>query len=144
MTAVEYVMGAVERRLEDDAGLGHARGEVIHLGRLGAVVVVIAERVIAKRARHHTRRDGPRGGLELAGALPLGALREPEHEPVIGVILLGEVRSQEESYGTQQAPYGISFSFLKRTQDKKEKTIRTVDERRPREGTIGVRSTSAQ
>lgn len=41
------------------------------------------------------------GRLEFARTLPFWTTREPEHEPVIGVIFLREVGCQEESYGAK-------------------------------------------
>lgn len=91
-------MCAVKSRLEDDAGLGHSRSEVVDLCWLGAFVVVITEGVVTKGAGHHTGGDGASGGLELARTLPLWALGEPEHEPIIWVVLLGKVGGEKEGY----------------------------------------------
>ena len=76
--------------LENDSGLDLARDVVF-------TVVVVAERIV----RHLGGEPGcrcPGCRLELPRPLPFGATREPEHQPVIWVILLGEVGREEEGY----------------------------------------------
>lgn len=91
VTAVVDGVGGVGCRLEDDACLDATRRVVI-------LFLLVAEGVVgytgAETGRGRTRR-----GLKLARTLPLGATGEPEHEPVVRVILFREVGGKEERWG---------------------------------------------
>ena len=46
MTTVEYVVCAVKRRLEDHTRFRHPRRKIVSLGRLGALKLLVTERVV--------------------------------------------------------------------------------------------------
>lgn len=88
MTAVVDGVRRVCSWLEDDSSLDLARNVLFTL-------VVVAERIVSyPRGKPGCGRPGRR--LKLPRPLPLGTTREPEHQPVIGIILFGEVGSEEE------------------------------------------------
>ena len=90
MAAIIDGMRRVGRRLEDDTSLDTAGSVVL-------VIVLITERVVGHSGAE-TRSGATRRGLKLARALPFRASGEPKHEPVIRVVLLGEVGSEEEGW----------------------------------------------
>lgn len=68
----------------------------LHFPRDVIVVLIVVAKGVVPRACAEARRRRPGCRLELAGALPFGSMRQPQHQPVIGVVLLRKVRSQKE------------------------------------------------
>ena len=88
MTAVVYGVSGIRGGLEDNACLDTTRCVI-------ALILVVTKRVVSY-ARAEAGRRGAGGGLEFAGTLPLRATRQPKHQPVVGVVLFGEVGGKEE------------------------------------------------
>jgi hypothetical protein len=87
VTSVVDGMCGVKRRLEDDSGFEFAGGIVV-------AFFFVPKRVLTTQ----TERRGPRGRLKLSGTLPLGTTGEPEHQPVIGIVLFREVGGEKECW----------------------------------------------
>jgi hypothetical protein len=88
-------VGGIERGLENDTCLDLSwRQFVVNF------LVVIAKRVVCCACEPRRRRACSR--LKLPRALPLWATREPQHKPVIWIVLLGKVGREEECCGKKR------------------------------------------
>lgn len=95
MTPVIDGVRRVRRGLENNTCLDFARRRI-----LITVFFLVSERVVTGLSACEARGRRSRGRLELPRALPLWAAREPQHKPVIRVVFLREMSSEEESCET--------------------------------------------
>jgi hypothetical protein len=100
MTLVVYGVGGIKSGLEHDASRDFPRHVIIIVPgydccRGCAIVPKILLTKGVGVVGAYTRRTS--GSLKLSGSLPFRAAGEPEHEPVVWVVLLGEVGREEES-----------------------------------------------
>jgi hypothetical protein len=100
MTPVVDSMGRIKSRLEDHACGDFSRQVVVTcISRGVRSVVRIVQIFLAKRVGGvGTYAGSACCGLKLAGALPFRPAREPQHEPVVRIVFLGEMGREEESY----------------------------------------------
>ena len=98
MPSVINSMGRIKGRLEDHACGDFARQVIIAcLSRSGSSIIV--QIFLTKGVSSVGTNTGATGcRLELARTLPFRAARKPQHEPVVRIVLLGEVGREEESY----------------------------------------------
>lgn len=100
MTPVINGMGGIKSRLEDHTCGDFPRQVIIPCVSRGEPGVVrIIEVFLAEGVGGvGTDTGGACCGLEFTRALPFRAAGEPEHEPVVRVVFLGEVGREEERY----------------------------------------------
>jgi hypothetical protein len=99
MAPVINGMGRVESRLKDYASGHFARQVVVgctcRFARIVGIIKVFFTKGIGGIG---TNTGGACCGLKLARTLPFGATGKPKHEPVVWIVLLGEVSRKEERY----------------------------------------------
>jgi hypothetical protein len=98
MTLVINGMGRIKSRLKDHACGDFARQVVIACLNRGTRSVIVQVFLAKGVGGVGTDTRGTGCRLELSGTLPFGTAGEPEHEPIVRVVLLGEVGREEESY----------------------------------------------
>ena len=63
---------------------------------INVILFILVAKGVVGYSGAETGCGGASGRLKLSRPLPLGAAGEPKHEPIVWIILLGEVSGEEE------------------------------------------------